>query len=69
MTGLWKAVLLFPDAGRRGGFMIIILIVMTILAIAIFAMISGDNRKRKRQNPAPYVSPEGQKKSRAPGLD
>jgi flagellar basal body-associated protein FliL len=49
--------------------MIIILIVMTILAVAIFAMISGDNRKRKRQNPAPYVSPEGQKKSRAPGLD
>jgi hypothetical protein len=49
--------------------MIIVLILMAIIAVAVFLLISGNNWKRKRQNPTPYVSPEGQKNSRAPGLD
>jgi hypothetical protein len=47
----------------------VLLLLMTIVAVAVFMLITVDNRSQKRQNPAPYVTPEGQKKSKAPGLD
>lgn len=49
--------------------MIFICFVFAGIAIPIFMLVSGDNRKRKRQNPIPYVVNDAPQKGRAPGPD
>jgi hypothetical protein len=48
---------------------VVLLLLMTIVAVAVFMLITVDNRSQKGKNSAPYVTPEGQKKSKTPGLD
>lgn len=49
--------------------MIFICIVVAVVALVVFMAVSGENRKRKRQNPIPYNTTDEPKKERAPGLD
>jgi hypothetical protein len=44
--------------------MVIIFVVVAIIAIAIFLMVSGENRKRKGQNPIEDASTHLEKKPR-----
>lgn len=48
--------------------MIFIGIVMVGIAVPLFMLVSGADRKRKRQNPTPFVEPTP-RKDRAADLD
>lgn len=57
-----------PGQAGKEGRMIFICIVMVAIAAPVFMLVSGSDRKRKRQNPHPYVA-ETPRKDRAPDLD
>ena len=48
--------------------MIFICILMVVIAVPLFMLVSGDDRKRKHQNPHPFVV-EAPKKDRASDID
>ncbi|GGA57203.1 hypothetical protein GCM10011507_05660 [Edaphobacter acidisoli] len=48
--------------------MIFICMLACAIAIPTFMLVSGDNRRRKRQNPHPFVG-EGPRKDRASDID
>ena len=41
--------------------MIFICILMVVIAAPLFMLVSGNDRKRKHQNPHPYVADAGRK--------
>jgi large-conductance mechanosensitive channel len=60
-------------SARRGrekeGCMIFVCIVVACIAFVVFIVVSGNNRKRKRQNAIAYTQTEEPKQGRAPGPD
>jgi len=48
--------------------MIFICIVMVVIAVPLFMLVSGDNRRRKHQNPHPFV-PEAPRQNRGDDPD
>lgn len=60
---------LLSQGREKEDFMIFICFLVAGIAVPIFMLVSGDNRKRKRQNPIPYTTTDEPKKGRATGLD
>jgi flagellar basal body-associated protein FliL len=49
--------------------MIIILLVMAVIAVGIFVLVAGKNKRGKQQSGTAHVIPAEPKQTRAPGLD